>query len=385
MPQLTKLGVVVPGGEGGRDAVAGEGLVELQPRRRQPGVGAAEERRVRGEGGDLGKVRADGVVDGQRARRPVDRDVDVHAGGHALADAPRVVGGDEPVALAVGDVDRLASNSGGRLPRRCARSLRAGRRRTARAARSSRQASDTVTQGGVTTSSWALRSSHVKRSSSSRRRAPFDLVGRLERRRVEEEQLLLEADRQRHSVRERAAAVLGDVPCGVRPSWERVRSRSAPARRALPGAAACRSPENRPPGSGRQPAQDRLVERSMDTEHAASGSPLGASWSRVCLLRFRGPSPEAAARVLESLREPVEQQDRLVVDLPRPAQVENELARAACDARRRALRRRRRREAAGRRRCAQPAGSAGRSRIVRNVRRVRERCSLQSQPPVRIV
>ena len=77
LDQVQCAGVVLPGEQLRRDALARQHLGDDRPPRRHPRIAAGVKRRVRGERGQLGKTRAQGVVDRQRAIGAADGDVDL--------------------------------------------------------------------------------------------------------------------------------------------------------------------------------------------------------------------------------------------------------------------------------------------------------------------
>jgi hypothetical protein len=81
-------------------------LYELEAGRGELGVLALEERRVRGERGELGEVASRGVVHRQRLVGVTEADMHVETARQAAAENPRVLAGDLPVARTVGDPDR---------------------------------------------------------------------------------------------------------------------------------------------------------------------------------------------------------------------------------------------------------------------------------------
>ena len=86
--------------ERGRDALAREQPRDPRADRRQPAVAALVERRVGGRRRQLGQVRPQRVVDGERAVGAADRHVHVQAEHELAVRDGRILGADRPVALA---------------------------------------------------------------------------------------------------------------------------------------------------------------------------------------------------------------------------------------------------------------------------------------------
>ena len=163
--------------------------------RGQPGVAAGVERRVGGERGQLGQVRAQRVVDRERAVRAAERDVQVQAGDELAAGALAVLGERADVARVVGQHAQLGRErvraGGHQAPERLGGGEpgRDGRRPATSTAVA------TSGHGGVTISSCEAGSSSLKRGSPSTRSSTSRALRRqVERLGVEQEQLLLDAD-----------------------------------------------------------------------------------------------------------------------------------------------------------------------------------------------
>ena len=166
------------------------GRIEARPVSR-PGV----EGRVGGQRGELGQVRAQRVVDGQRAVRAAERDVQVQAGDELAARPLAVLGQRAHVARVVGQDAELGGERVRARGHQPADRLRGGRQVAARLARATATADATSAHGGVTISSCAAGSSSLKRGSSV---DALDHLARVreqvERLGVEQEELLLDAD-----------------------------------------------------------------------------------------------------------------------------------------------------------------------------------------------
>ncbi len=244
-PQVSAVGEPLPARDVGRDALALEVDGDRRADRGQAGVAAGVEGRVGGQRGELGQVRAQRVVDRQRAVGAAERDVQVQAGDELAARALAVLVERAHVARVVGE---HAEFGGDRVR---ARRSSAGRYGSAAAARSRRAAASAATavatsgHGGVTISSCAAGSSSLKRGSPPARLEHLARVRQqVERLGVEQEELLLDADPE--LVRRVEAGAQGVGVHVAQPPWSKRRVRTALERVVRARRARRRRPRRRP-------------------------------------------------------------------------------------------------------------------------------------------
>ena len=215
-----ELGALLPRAQRGRHALARQQLADRRPQRGEPGVAAGVKRRVGGERGELGQIGAQRVVDRERAVGAADGDVHLQREHELARQRPRRTPSIGARRTAARRSARPRGRRTGACPAPASRAQPVDRRR-----RASRRASRELPppprrswRTPATRSPPARRAARARseRSSPSSARTRAAAGSRSSVVRVEQHQLLLDADRViGHAVEQGPPADRGAQPRGV--------------------------------------------------------------------------------------------------------------------------------------------------------------------------